>query len=59
MSKRSFRRYDINRVNLSSIIWLRHQKHFLTMPIKKNALESERNDDLTIFVMINYHKIIY
>ena len=58
MDKSSFRYHDISRLNGHHTLGIAEK---VIMPFKKNTctVEFEKIDDLTIFIMINYHKIIY
>ena len=57
MEKRSLKWHDINRVNGHLAFGIAEK----VCLFKNNTLmvEFERGDDLTIFIMINYYKIIY
>ena len=42
-----------------SYVWLSRKSHYTYSKNNTFMVEFERNDDVTIFIMMNYHKIIY
>ena len=44
---------------MTSYVWYSRKSHYAYSKNNTLTVEFERIDDMTIFIMINYHKIIY